>query len=151
MRPDPVPEEIVPADPESSRPKKGTELKNKKFSDAVRCAVRGLAYAFKTERNFLRYLVIALVFLAANLGLRVPLLAHIIYIVTICVTFAIEVVNTAIEHICDSFSEEVRPDIRRIKDLAAGAVLMSSLSFFISEAVFITIQIVNLIRGGGAG
>ncbi|MBR6323201.1 MAG: diacylglycerol kinase, partial [Lachnospiraceae bacterium] len=123
-------------------------MKNKTFREAVCCAVRGLIYAFKTERNFLRYLVIAAVFLAANLGLRVPLLAHIIYIVTICVTFAFEVVNTAIEHICDSFSGEVRPDIRLIKDLAAGAVLMSSLSFFISEIIFLTIQIVQLVQGG---
>ncbi len=129
----------------------GTKLKNKTFPEAIRCAFRGLSYAFRTERNFIRYLVIAAVFLAANLGLRVPLLGHIIYIVTICVTFAFEVVNTAIEHICDSFSTELRPDIRRIKDLSAGAVLMSSLGFFISEAVFLTIRIVNLIRGGAAG
>ena len=69
---------------------------------------------------------------------------------TICVTFAFEVVNTAIEHICDSMTDEPRPDIRLIKDLAAGAVLMSSLSFFISEIIFIVLQIVNLCLGGGA-
>lgn len=125
-------------------------MKNKTFLEAIRCAFRGLWYAFRTEKNFRRYLVIAIVFLAANLLLRVPLLAHIIYIVTICVTFAFEVVNTAIEHICDSMTEEPRPDIRLIKDLAAGAVLMSSLSFFISEIIFIVLQIVNLCLGGGA-
>lgn len=126
-------------------------MKNKTFREAVRCAFRGLWYAFRTEKNFIRYFIIAAVFLAANLLLRVPLLAHIIYIVTICVTFAFEVVNTAIEHICNSFSEEIRSDIRLIKDLAAGAVLMSSFGFFISEAIFLTIQLVNLIRGGTAG
>ncbi len=126
-------------------------MKNRTFCEAIRCAFRGLSYAFRTERNFLRYFVIAAVFLAANLALRVPLLGHIIYIVTICVTFAFEVVNTAIEHICDAFSEKISSDIRRIKDLAAGAVLMSSLGFFISEAVFLTIQAVNLVRGGAAG
>ena len=125
-------------------------MKNKTFLEAIRCAFRGLWYAFRTEKNFRRYLVIAIVFLAANLLLRVPLLAHIIYIVTICVTFAFEVVNTAIEHICDSMTDEPRPDIRLIKDLAAGAVLMSSLSFFISEIIFIVLQIVNLCLGGGA-
>ena len=125
-------------------------MKNKTFPEAIRCAFRGLWYAFRTEKNFRRYLVIAIVFLAANLLLRVPLLAHIIYIVTICVTFAFEVVNTAIEHICDSMTDEPRSDIRLIKDLAAGAVLMSSLSFFISEIIFIVLQIVNLCLGGGA-
>ena len=125
-------------------------MKNKTFLEAIRCAFRGLWYAFRTEKNFRRYLVIAIVFLAANLLLRVPLLAHIIYLVTICVTFAFEVVNTAIEHICDSMTDEPRPDIRLIKDLAAGAVLMSSLSFFISEIIFIVLQIVNLCLGGGA-
>ena len=126
-------------------------MKNKTFGEAVRCAGRGLLYAFRTERNFRRYLVLAAVFLAVNLGLRVPLPAHIVYIVTICVTFAFEVLNTAVEHLCDSVSDEPRPDIRLIKDIAAGAVLMSSLSFFLSEIVFIVIQIVKLCAGGSAG
>ena len=123
-------------------------MKNKNFLEAVRCAFRGAGYALRTEKNFRRYFVIAMIFLVINLALRVPLYVHITAIITISVTFAFEVVNTAIEHICDSFSTELRPDIRVIKDLAAGAVLMSSLSFFISEIIFIVLQIIKLASGG---
>ena len=122
--------------------------RNPGFADAFRCALRGIRSAFRTERNFFRYLFIAMFFLAVNLLLRVPLIAHVIAVVTIAITFAIEILNTAVERLCDDMTLEIRDDIRLIKDLGAGAVLMSSLSFFISEAIFIVMQIVKLVSGG---
>lgn len=122
--------------------------RNKNFWEAVKCALRGIRSAFTTERNFFRYFFIAMFFLAVNLLLRVPLIAHVIAVVTIAITFAIEILNTAIERICDGESQEIREDIRVIKDLAAGAVLMSSLSFFISEIIFIVQALIRIFTGG---
>lgn len=122
--------------------------RNESFIEAVACALRGIRSAFRTERNFFRYLFIALFFLIVNLLLRVPVIAHVIAVVTIAITFSVEILNTAIERICDLETQEITEEIRVIKDLSAGAVLMSSLSFFISEIIFIVMQLIRIFSGG---
>ena len=39
--------------------------------------------------------------------------------------------NTAIEFLCDFVSPETHPQIKKIKDVAAGAVLTSSIAAFV--------------------
>lgn len=40
-------------------------MKNITFLDSIKCAVKGMKYAFKTEKNFKYYFFIALFFLVA--------------------------------------------------------------------------------------
>lgn len=41
--------------------------------------------------------------------------------------FAVEAVNSSIEKLADLITKEIRPEIKIIKDIAAGAVLISSI------------------------
>ena len=40
---------------------------------------------------------------------------------------ALETINSAIEKLCDLYTKETHPQIKRIKDIAAGAVLISAI------------------------
>ncbi len=47
---------------------------------------------------------------------------------TISVVLVCELANTALEILCDIVCADIEPRIRRVKDIAAGAVLVSAVS-----------------------
>lgn len=113
-------------------------MKNKTFIDSIICAFRGLYYAIRSEKNFLYYIIIDLIFLIVNVWLGVSTYIWILYILSSFTVYAMECVNTSIEHICDMLSKEEHIEIKRIKDMAAAAVLVCGLGFFAVEiAAFI--------------
>ena len=58
-------------------------------------------------------------------------------IILVGAAFSAEMLNTAIEHLCDLYTQEEHPEVRRIKDLGAAGVLMAGNAFFIMEGIFI--------------
>jgi diacylglycerol kinase len=95
---------------------------------SFRCAFAGIWHAVKTERNFRIH--IAAVFYVVLGGL---LLFFSIYewawIALACgLVFGAELVNTALERLCDDLKPGHSPVIKTVKDLAAGAVLVCALA-----------------------
>ena len=111
--------------------------KNKTFLESVRCAIAGTAFGFRTEKNFLIYFGISTFFFIINCLCRISLTEHILLIICVGTAFSAEMLNTAIEHLCDLYTQEEHPEIRRIKDLGAAGVLMAGNAFFIMEGIFI--------------
>lgn len=92
----------------------------------VRYALNGIKIAWQEEFNF-RVQVFAMA-LALLLGwfFGISRTEWLIVILTIGVVLAAEAFNTALEELCDKFKTDPDPHIAKIKDLAAGAVLISS-------------------------
>ena len=112
-------------------------MKNKTFLQSVACAVRGFILALRTEKNFRYYLGITLFFLLVNVLADVEFSCYMMQAVTTLGVFSSECVNTAIERLCDKISPGMDPEIKAIKDIAAGAVLCWGITFFLLEFVFI--------------
>ena len=112
-------------------------MKNKTFLRSVACAIRGLLLALRTEKNFRYYLGITLFFLLVNVLTDVELSCYMMQAVTTLGVFSSECVNTAIERLCNRITSGVDPEIKAIKDIAAGAVLCWGITFFLLEFVFI--------------
>ena len=109
-------------------------MKNITFLDSIKCAVKGMKYAFKTEKNFKYYFFIAL-----NILLKSTKLDYILYIIVTSGVLMAELANTAIEHVANAISGEYNEEIRLAKDIGSGIVLMQGFAFFIVEGiVFIT-------------
>ena len=114
-------------------------MKNITFLDSIKCAVKGMKYAFKTEKNFKYYFFIALFFLILNILLKSTKLDYILYIIVTSGVLMAELANTAIEHVANAISGEYNEEIRLAKDIGSGIVLMQGFAFFIVEGrVFIT-------------
>lgn len=96
------------------------------FHKSMLNAVTGLFWMLKSERNFqlevlaLLINMILIVFLELN-----SFDAALIYIVCSSV-LSFEIINTAIEKICDIINPEYDERIKFIKDMAAGAVLLAA-------------------------
>ena len=102
-------------------------MKNKNWLRAFSCALTGLFYAAVHERNMRIHIIAAAlaVFLGWQLNLSRP--EYAILVLTIGMVFAAELINTAIEAVVDILAPEFHPLAKRAKDVAAGAVLVSSI------------------------
>jgi diacylglycerol kinase len=70
------------------------------------------------------------------------------FAVCFCIAFVItiEMLNTAIEKLCDVVHKEMHPGIKKVKDIAAGAVLVAAFFSAITGAVIFLPKIINLIK-----
>ncbi len=101
-------------------------------------AWHGLTYTFKHERNFQIHCGVALgvVLLAVILGLS-PVEKSILFLV-IALVLGMELTNTAFERVIDMLKPRVHPYARIVKDVMAGAVLMTAvLAIAIGVLVFL--------------
>ena len=89
-------------------------------------AFQGLATAVGTERNLQIELAIALVALLAGWWLRLAVLEWMVLCLTIGLVLMMELFNRAVEQLANLYTREPNESIRRIKDIAAGAVLVVS-------------------------
>ncbi len=91
---------------------------------SFRYAGQGLLHAFRVTHNFYLHAGIAALVLAAAVWLQVSLLQAAVLALCIGLVSAAEVFNTAIEELVDLLHPEQHPRAGRVKDLAAGAVLI---------------------------
>lgn len=100
----------------------------KRLDQSFRAAGRGLLFAFKSERNF-RLQVIA-TFVVAFFTWLFPLKTWEVILVVLLVTLvlAMELLNTVVEKFSDLLKPRLNQYVLVIKDLMAGAVLVTSLA-----------------------
>lgn len=102
----------------------------------VRFALQGIWTAVKEETQ-LRWGLLGLLCMAViALWRGVALVEFSIFFGLCVVTLAFEMVNGAIERICDKIQPNYDRDIKKIKDLAAGAVLLISAITFVVWFLF---------------
>lgn len=91
-------------------------------------AFRGLFTAIKRERNMKIHLATTVIVYAAAYFFKVEPWAWGVLTITCAMVIAAELVNTAIERLCDKVNPEVCPIIKDVKDMAASAVLVCALA-----------------------
>lgn len=109
-------------------------------------AFKGIAAAFITESHMRFHFVAAFFVLLFAYICEVTPAEWAVLILTIGSVFAAELINTAVEEACDLYSTEQNPHIGKIKDIAAGAVLVAAIAA-VGVAVFVFILNGNLTYG----
>ncbi|HCS51936.1 diacylglycerol kinase family protein [uncultured Rubinisphaera sp.] len=92
---------------------------------------RGIGIALKNERNLRLQMGIAIVVIIAGIVYQLSQLEWAIISLTIAFVLMAEMLNTALENTLDRISLEEHPLTRNAKDVAAGAVLISSMAALI--------------------
>ena len=91
---------------------------------SFRFAGQGMLALFRLENNAKVHLLLAMLVIAAGLWLGLSRVEWAIILTQIGLVWAAEAINTAIEKLCDFVSPGLHPQIKAIKDMASGAVLM---------------------------
>ncbi len=109
----------------------------KNLLENLNCAIEGVIYATKTHRHVRYYYLFGLTALFAGILLDLPVLILLIFIISFLFLLFAEMVNTAIEAAIDIGVKNFHPLARAAKDIAAGAVLISSMGLFATLYVIV--------------
>ena len=107
----------------------------KKFVQGFGHGFRGLFIVIRSERNFQVHLLALAVVISAGCYFSISSTDWVLLIITSTLVMGLELVNTAIEKLCDDITLERKPSIRNVKDIAAGAVLLSSIGAIITAVL----------------
>lgn len=101
-------------------------LKRRAFSFYF--ATQGLFAFFKTERNAQIQLMAAVIVTAAGFYFNISSVEWCIQTLCVALVLSLEMLNSSIEKYIDSHSKDFKPEIKYVKDVAAGAVLISAIA-----------------------
>jgi len=122
---DPEDEQREPAPRRSAPPAPG---RAPSLLDSFNYAFEGIIHVLRTQRNLRIHFVAAVLVFAAALALGVTRLQLIALVLAIAFVLVAEMLNTAIEGVIDVSTTSFDPNAKLAKDIAAGAVLIASIT-----------------------
>lgn len=105
-------------------------------------ALNGLLQLIRHERNFQIHVVAFTGVLALGIFFRISSMEWVMIFLISVLVMGLEAINTAIEQLCDLYSTEANERIKKIKDVAAGAVLIAAV-FAVCIAVVVFLPYVK--------
>ncbi len=116
--------------------------------DSFKYALAGLFVMFKEERNARIHLIMAIGSIVGGVYFKLALTEWTSLVFAIGLVIALELINTAIENLADFVSPGRNEKIKKVKDLAAGAVLVGAIGAFIIGLIIFTPKIIGLWKIG---
>ena len=86
-------------------------------------SINGLKVACK-EHSFIIEIIGGIILIPYLIYIELNFLFKILVVITYFALLAFEIVNTAIEILCDKITKEIDSDIKRIKDLSSSSVFI---------------------------
>lgn len=109
-------------------------------------AAEGLRTGWRRERSFRTHIVSAALAFAALLLLRPAPIWWAAVAIVVAMVLALELLNSAMEGVIDLLHPAIHPEIKAIKDMVAGAVLIVSLAALVVGAAMVVANI-SVIEG----
>jgi diacylglycerol kinase (ATP) len=116
-------------------------MNNKKsfsISDRVKSvsyALQGIKLFFQTQHNAFIQAVATILVIVFGFVLKVNSTEWCFLITAISLVFITEMLNTAIEFLTDLASPTIHPQAKKVKDVAAGAVLIAAITAMVIGAI----------------
>lgn len=134
-----------------------SEFKDKKIANRKNLGIKsllkilghsfdGLVYFFKYERSSIVYLIAAAFSIGAGVILQMSLMEWIVIMFVLLSMLASELLNTAIEAICDLVSPEYNPLIKIAKDTGSAATGVLSILWVVVILVIYAPKVWEIIR-----
>lgn len=131
----------------SDKSKSKDKFSVKKRLESLMYALNGLKILFKEEHNARVHLVVSFIVIISGIMFNVSIVEWIILCLSVGLVISFEIVNSAIENLADFVSPEYHNLIKKVKDLSAAAVLVSTISGAIAGILIFLPKIIDLING----
>lgn len=106
--------------------------------NSFKYATSGIKTTFKDQPNLIIHVIIAINVVIAGWFFNVSRTEWLVLVLTVGVVLTVELTNTAIEEVVNSFTDQVHPAAKKAKDVAAGAVLIASvMAIIIGLVIFL--------------
>lgn len=123
---------------------KNQSNKNSNFSESLSHAFDGLRTAFADERNIRTHIFVGVIVLAASFILPLTANEWLWILLVIFGVIITELMNTMIENLVYLVTEDYHPLAKKVKDVAAGTVVVTALFSVIVGVVIFLPKIINL-------
>lgn len=121
-------------------------FKNQNFYESLCHALDGIYTIYKEERNFRKHLIVALLTISLGFLFSLSIQEWLWLLLAIFAVLVLEMVNTVVENTVDLIVDyHYHPLAKKIKDIAAGAVLMTSLFALIIGGIIFSSKIIALL------
>lgn len=120
------------------------KFKNKNFIEALKNALNGIVVAFKTESNIKIDFVATILVIIACIIIKVTYLELLAIVLTIGLVLFAEMFNSVAENIVDMITEEYNEKAKIIKDISAGAVLITSIVAVLVAVIIFLNKYINI-------
>ncbi len=101
-------------------------------------AFHGLRDCILHEKNFRIQYVVAILMIIAGFFFNLDQTEWILILICFAIVLSFEIINSAIEKLCDLVCPDFNLTIKKVKDMAASAVLLSAIiSFIIGCIIFL--------------
>lgn len=109
-------------------------------------AANGIGHTFRNEMNFRIHVLATILVTGAGVVLHISNVEWLFVIGCCMLVLSLELLNTALENVCDIVSEEYHPIIKIVKDTAAGAVLICAFGSVVTALLIFAPKIIHLIK-----
>ncbi|MEO6539738.1 MAG: diacylglycerol kinase family protein [Ferruginibacter sp.] len=109
-------------------------------------AWNGIRSCFVSEPNFRIHSILSIVVIILSLAFHISTYEWIGVGFCIAFVIAMEMLNTAIEKLCDVVHPDIHPGIKKVKDIAAGAVLISAIFSLITGLIIFLPKIILYLK-----
>lgn len=113
------------------------KFQSRSFKRSVMYALNGVRLAFRSQRNFRKHILIAILSLSIAYFIKVSVVEFCIILFANGFVLVVEMLNSVIEFVIDAYYKNKWAKLAKLaKDIAAGAVLISAV---VSALIFLVI------------
>ena len=121
-------------------------MTNKKFRESIITAMEGIACGFSSERNIKIQAIIGFLVIIIALLLGISKTNFILILIITFLVIIAELINTSLEKLIDFTHPKKHEEIKRVKDMLAGAVLLSVLLAVIVGLLILLTPAIELLK-----
>ncbi len=103
-------------------------MANNKIHHSFGYAIEGVVHAYRENRNIRIHTIIAIIIFAIGAYFNISRTEYLIVLLTVVLVMSSEMINTSIEEMTNLITTEHRAEAKIAKDVAAGMVLVTSVS-----------------------
>lgn len=116
----------------------------KRFLKSFKYSLDGLKYAYKNEQSMLVHLIVTIIAITLGILFKISNFEWIITIFLLSVTASLELLNTAIEAVCDMVTLEYNKLAKIAKDTASASVFFTSMLGAVSGLIIYVPKFIEL-------
>jgi diacylglycerol kinase (ATP) len=125
-----------------------------RFSVAARLksvgfAMAGIRYVAATQHNAWMHATATVAVVLAGVALGIGMMDWLWLVFAMALVWTAETFNTALELLCDVVSPAHNPSIGKVKDIAAGAVLICAFAALVVGALVLGTHVLKVVQVGG--
>jgi diacylglycerol kinase len=109
-------------------------------------ALNGAIQCFAHEMHFKIHTAFTIFVIASGFFFKISFTEWLVILICTGAVLAAELLNTAIEELCNIVHKDRHPGIKRIKDMAAAAVFITAVTAAVSGTIIFLPKIILLIK-----